>query len=145
MRAALSAKFAQDNVFVVDEIGDYELEGLTPVQLCDAVDALGAGEGLTTLVVAGVSEVPAKLRAASDATINQVGVLPVCGVNVYDLMRFQNLVLTVEALDALTHHLTRPRHRGYFGPRDDERPGPLVDHEGNPIHYPGVSKLQRIH
>lgn len=46
------------------------------------------------------------LRQAAN-NLRPVEVLPVLGINVYDVLRFEHLVLTVEAVDALRARFDR--------------------------------------
>jgi large subunit ribosomal protein L4 len=56
--------------------------------------------GLTNVLVIDGAEVEANFRAAA-RNIPNVDVLPVQGINVYDILRRRQLVLTKAALEAL--------------------------------------------
>jgi large subunit ribosomal protein L4 len=93
LRHALSAKARDGGILVLDRIeaGD----GKTRV-LRDRLIKLGLANAL---IVDG-TEVDAKFRLAA-RNIPDVDVLPVQGINVYDIVRRDKLVLTRAALDAL--------------------------------------------
>ncbi|MGC2221450.1 MAG: 50S ribosomal protein L4 [Methylocella sp.] len=56
--------------------------------------------GLTNALIVGGTELEANFRLAA-RNIPQIDVLPVQGINVYDILRRQKLVLTEAAIDAL--------------------------------------------
>lgn len=93
LRHALSAKLKSDNLIVVDELN-----------LKDAKTKLLAASfaklGLKDALLIGGRELDVKFsRAASN--IANVDVLPVQGINVYDILRRSKLVLSRAAVEAL--------------------------------------------
>lgn len=93
LKHALSAKARDDGIVVLDALALNE--GKTK-ELRGALQQLGLANAL---FIDG-AEVPANVRAAA-RNIPNIDVLPVAGVNVYDVMRRHKLVLTRAALDAL--------------------------------------------
>jgi large subunit ribosomal protein L4 len=93
LRHALSAKAKDGAIIVVDKasIGD----GKTKVLAANFVKL-----GLTNVLVIDGAEVDANFRQAA-RNIPNVDVLPVQGINVYDILRRHQLVLTKAAVDAL--------------------------------------------
>ncbi len=63
------------------------------------------GMGLANALIIAGAEVDNNLRLAA-RNIAQVDVLPNAGLNVYDVLRRQKLVLTRDAVDAITSRLT---------------------------------------
>lgn len=93
LKHALSAKFKAQTLVVLDNTGS--AEGKTKV-LKEQFSKLGL---LNALVVDG-SEVENNFRLAA-RNIPNIDVLPVQGINVYDILRRDTLVLTKAAVDAL--------------------------------------------
>ena len=93
LKHALSAKAKGEQLIVLD---DFALtEGKTKAFLAQ-IEKLGFSNAL---VVDG-AEVDANVQLAS-RSIHTVDVLPVQGINVYDILRRETLVLTKAAIDAL--------------------------------------------
>ena len=93
LRHALSAKLKSDNVIIIDELksADNKTKNLV-VQL--------AKIGLNKALFIGGAELDANFsRAASN--IAHIDVLPIQGINVYDILKCQKLVLSKAAIDAL--------------------------------------------
>ena len=93
LRHALSAKF-RDGAIVVWEAAD-AAEAKTA-----ALKANFASIGLTSALIIDGAEVQANFALAA-RNIPQIDVLPVQGINVYDILRREKLVLTKAAIDAL--------------------------------------------
>src|SRR5205823_217441 len=93
LRHALSAKAKDGGLIVVDTV---ELKDAKTKGLLAQFEKLGFANAL---IVAG-AEVEANLRQAA-RNIPNIDVLPVQGINVYDILRRQKLVLTKAAVDAL--------------------------------------------
>ena len=93
LRHALSAKFRDNNIVVVDQATavDPKTKGLR--------ERFGK-LGLSSVLVISGAEVEANFGLAA-RNIPHVDVLPVQGINVYDILRRQKLVLTKAAIDAL--------------------------------------------
>jgi large subunit ribosomal protein L4 len=93
LKHALSAKAKDGGIVVLDKAS--VSEGKTKAL------QTGLGKlGLTSALIIDGAEVEANLRQAA-RNIPNVDVLPVQGINVYDILRARTLVLTKAALDAL--------------------------------------------
>ena len=93
LRHALSAKAKDGGLIVVDNI---ELKDAKTKSLI----AHFSGLGLTSALIIDGAQVHEGFAAAA-RNIPHVDVLPIQGINVYDILRRQKLVLTKAALDAL--------------------------------------------
>src|SRR4051812_47227944 len=93
LRHALSAKARDAALIVIDEA---RLEEGKTKALRNRFGALGLSNAL---IIAGAEVEPNFGRAAHN--IPNIDVLPVQGINVYDILRRDKLVLTREAVDAL--------------------------------------------
>jgi large subunit ribosomal protein L4 len=93
LRHALSSKAKDASLIVVDEV---RLSEPKTKVLVERFGKLGLGNAL---IIAG-SEIDANFRRAA-RNIPNVDVLPVQGINVYDILRREKLVLTKAAVDAL--------------------------------------------
>jgi large subunit ribosomal protein L4 len=93
LRHALSAKAKDGSLVVIDnaELKDPKTKAL-----------IGhfSGLGLTSALIVDGAEVNNGFALAA-RNIPQIDVLPIQGINVYDILRRQKLVLTKAALDAL--------------------------------------------
>ena len=93
LRHALSAKAKDGGIIVLDAL-----------TLKDAKTKALAGHfeklGLTSALIIDGAQVEANVRTAA-RNIPDIDVLPVAGINVYDIMRRHKLVLTRAAVDAL--------------------------------------------
>jgi large subunit ribosomal protein L4 len=93
LRHALSAKAKDDGIIVIDALTMQEAK-------TKALSTQFQKLGLTNALFIDGAELAADLRAAA-RNIRNVDVLPVAGINVYDVMRRHKLVLTRAAIDAL--------------------------------------------
>jgi len=93
LRHALSVK-ARGAALIV--IGEARLDAVKTKALKDRFGTLGLSNAL---IIAGAEVEPNFGRAARN--IPNIDVLPVQGINVYDILRRDKLVLTREAVDAL--------------------------------------------
>ena len=93
LRHALSAKARDAALIVIDEA---RLDAAKTKALKDRFGALGLSNAL---IVSGVQVDENFGRAARN--IPNIDVLPVQGINVYDILRREKLVLTLEAVGAL--------------------------------------------
>jgi large subunit ribosomal protein L4 len=93
LKHALSAKAKDGGIIVLDKAS--VKDGKTKA-LQSGLDKLG----LTNALIVDGAEVEAGLRQAA-RNIPHIDVLPVVGINVYDILRAHKLVLTKAALDAL--------------------------------------------
>ena len=92
LRHALSAKAKAGQIVVIDKVeSDGKTKGLK--------ERFGKLELTNALIIDGAAIEPAFARAARN--IPNIDVLPVQGINVYDILRRRTLVLTKAALDAL--------------------------------------------
>ncbi|QGZ33891.1 50S ribosomal protein L4 [Stappia indica] len=93
LRHALSAKFKADGLIIVDVVSAEEAK-------TKALAARLANLGLSNALVVDGSEIDANFRLAS-RNIPAIDLLPVEGLNVYDILRREKLVLTKSAVTAL--------------------------------------------
>jgi large subunit ribosomal protein L4 len=93
LRHALSAKAKDASLIVVDDVrlADAKTKGLI-----DRFGKLGLGNAL----IIGGTEIDTGFQKAA-RNIPNIDVLPVQGINVYDILRREKLVLTRAAVDAL--------------------------------------------
>ena len=92
LKHALSAKAKSESLVVLD---DLQAEGKTK-----SLVGQFAGLGLTNALIIGGAEIDANFGRAARG-IPHVDVLPVQGINVYDILRRDKLVLTRAAIEAL--------------------------------------------
>jgi large subunit ribosomal protein L4 len=93
LRHALSSKAKDASLIVVD---DARLEDAKTKGLLDRFGKLGLGNAL----IIGGTEIDTGFQKAA-RNIPNIDVLPVQGINVYDILRREKLVLTRAAVDAL--------------------------------------------
>jgi large subunit ribosomal protein L4 len=93
LKHALSAKLKASSLIVVDELKLDEAK-------TKALVASFAALGLKNALVIGGSELDANFQRAA-ANIPNIDVLPVQGINVYDILRRGTLVLSKAAVEAL--------------------------------------------
>lgn len=93
LRHALSSKAKSDALVVLESC---ELKETKTKELKSRFDKLGVG---SALIVDGAEVQEGFARAARN--IPRIDVLPVQGINVYDILRHDTLVLTKAALEAL--------------------------------------------
>jgi large subunit ribosomal protein L4 len=93
LRHALSAKAKDGGIIVLDKASVKESKTKALVQHFEKLDIVNA------LIVDG-AEIEANFRNAA-RNIPNIDVLPIQGINVYDILRRGKLVLTKAALDAL--------------------------------------------
>ncbi len=93
LRHALSAKAKAGEIMVLEraQVGDGKTKGLK--------QQLAKLELSNALIIDGAELEPGFARAARN--IPDIDVLPVQGINVYDILRRKNLVLTKAAIEAL--------------------------------------------
>lgn len=93
LRHALSAKAKSSNLIIVDDLKAVDAKTKTLIgQL--------SGLGLENALVIGGAEIDGNFKNAV-ANIPQIDVLPVQGINVYDILRRNTLVLSKAAVEAL--------------------------------------------
>jgi large subunit ribosomal protein L4 len=93
LRHALSAKAKTSSIMVIEDLQAAEAKTKTLL-------AQFAGLGLTSALIIGGAEIDENFGKAA-RNIRQVDVLPIQGINVYDILRRDTLVLTRAALTAL--------------------------------------------
>lgn len=93
LKHALSAKAKAASIIVVDEL---KLEEAKTKSLLASLKSLG----LTNALVIGGAELDANFKLAA-TNIPNIDVLPVQGINVYDILRRGTLVLSKAAVEAL--------------------------------------------
>jgi large subunit ribosomal protein L4 len=93
LRHALSAKLKSEDVIIIDNV--VATEAKTKI-LVSAFDGLG----LTNALFIGGAELDANFKLAAQ-NIPNIDVLPVQGINVYDILRRKKLVLSKAAVEAL--------------------------------------------
>jgi large subunit ribosomal protein L4 len=93
LRHALSAKAKDDGIVVIDAL---DLKEAKTKALRGHFEKLG----LSNALIIDGAEVNASVRTAA-RNIPNVDVLPIAGINVYDILRRHKLVLTRAAVDAL--------------------------------------------
>jgi large subunit ribosomal protein L4 len=93
LRHALSSKAKDASLIVVDEV-------TLPEPKTKALVERFGKLGLANALIIGGSEIEANFQRAA-RNIPNIDVLPVQGINVYDILRREKLVLTRAAVDAL--------------------------------------------
>jgi large subunit ribosomal protein L4 len=102
---ALSLRLSEASLVVVDEI---ELPEFKTKAIAQLLDGLGLGGASVLIVLAEADEKVEK----SAANLPRVGCIRAAGLNVYDVLRHEKLVLTKAAVAALEQRLQRPRGAG---------------------------------
>ena len=93
LKHALSAKAKDDGIIIIDALSLKESK-------TKALRSQFAKLGLSNALIIDGAEVAADVRMAA-RNLPNIDVLPVAGINVYDVLRRQKLVLTLAAVDAL--------------------------------------------
>jgi large subunit ribosomal protein L4 len=93
LKHALSAKAKDDGIIVIEALSVKEAKTKA---LRNQFEKLG----LSNALIVDGAEVAAEIRTAA-RNIPNIDVLPIAGINVYDILRRQKLVLTRAAVDAL--------------------------------------------
>jgi large subunit ribosomal protein L4 len=93
LKHALSAKAKAANLIIIDDLALGEAK-------TKALAANFASLGLTNALMIGGAELDQNFRHAA-ANIPNIDVLPVQGINVYDILRRNTLVLSKSAVEAL--------------------------------------------
>ncbi len=96
MRMALSARFSEDNLLVLDNFGLDEIKTKT---LANIINKLEIDNAL--IVTPGRDEIIEK----SARNIQGIKVLPSVGLNVYDVLRYRRLILTQPCISVLEERL----------------------------------------
>ncbi len=91
MKHALSAKASAENIMVLENL---DIKSSKTADFVKQLQKLGVSNGL----IIGGNIVPDNMKKAA-SNIKNIDVLPLQGINVYDIMRRQKLVLTKEAAE----------------------------------------------
>ena len=102
--SVLSTRVAEDALVVVDSL---ELEEFKTKAIAEMLASLGIAGKSALIVIAEENEKVEK----SAANVARVGCIRVAGLNVYDVLRHQKLILTKDAVAALEARLS-PAPRG---------------------------------
>ena len=97
LKMALSAKVQDANLFVVDAL---ELEGIKTKALADILKTMN----LEDLLI--VSDVEDTKLALSSRNIPDVKVIKTAGLNVYDILKFKNLLLVESSIENIKGRLS---------------------------------------
>ncbi|EHS51681.1 ribosomal protein L4/L1e [Rhizobium sp. PDO1-076] len=93
LRHALSAKLKSEDLIIIDQLISAEAKTKALVGTFELL-------GLTNALVIGGAEIDSNFKLAA-ANIPNIDVLPVQGINVYDILRRGKLVLSKAAVEAL--------------------------------------------
>ncbi len=97
LRHALSAKAKDGTLIVIDSA---KSEGIKTKDLAKRLDSIGIGNAL---IVDGALD---RNFALSARNLASIGLLPTAGLNVYDILRREKLVLTTAAVKAIEERLS---------------------------------------
>lgn len=98
LKSALSQRVQESTITVVD---DLQVEEYKTKRIVEILDTLGLGEGTTLIVIADANPTV----EASARNLPGVSVVRSEGVNVYDLIRHKNLLITKSAVESLQNRL----------------------------------------
>jgi large subunit ribosomal protein L4 len=98
LRSVLSSRLRDNNLFVVDKI---ELESPKTKLFLETVKAMGLDTGKTLFVTSEKNETLSR----SSRNLYHVMILPTEGLNVYDLLRYDRLVLLQDAVPKIHERL----------------------------------------
>jgi large subunit ribosomal protein L4 len=96
--SALSQRVQESSMTVID---DLQVEGFRTKRMLEILAALGLAEGSTLIVIDDANPTV----EASARNLPGVSVLRAAGINVYDLLRHQNLLITRSAVEKLQARL----------------------------------------
>ena len=96
LKNALSLKFREESIIVLENA---RLEASKTAEFAQKIKNFDAKSALIV-----DSEVDNNLRLSS-ANIHNVNILPVCGLNVYDILKHQKLIVSVDALQKIEERL----------------------------------------
>ena len=94
---AMSARFQEGNLIVLD---DFSMDRIKTKDFVGIMETLNVGTGLV------IVDMPSDTLLKSSRNSNGFMVLPVEGVNVYDILLHEKLVLVKPAIDILEKRLT---------------------------------------
>ncbi|XP_038626970.1 LOW QUALITY PROTEIN: 39S ribosomal protein L4, mitochondrial [Tachyglossus aculeatus] len=99
LKVALTTKLAQDNLHIVDSL---ELPTSDPQYLMDLVQYRHWGDSV--LIVDVEEQMPQNIVSAV-SSLKKINLMHVLGLNVYSILRFQTLVLTLDTVSFLEEKL----------------------------------------
>uniref|UniRef100_A0A6I8N5N7 Large ribosomal subunit protein uL4m n=1 Tax=Ornithorhynchus anatinus TaxID=9258 RepID=A0A6I8N5N7_ORNAN len=108
LKVALTTKLAQDNLHIVDSL---ELPTSDPQYLIDLVQYRHWGDSV--LIVDVEEQMPQNIVSAV-SSLKKINLMHVLGLNVYSILRFQTLVLTLDTVSFLEEKLLW--HDSRYGP-----------------------------
>jgi large subunit ribosomal protein L4 len=100
LKAALSRRCEEGSLIVLDA---FQMEAPKTKEFLSVLDALGVQESL--LLITGADNTKEDPTFMSARNVKNVKVLPAEGLNVYDILKHQNLALTKGAIAAVTERL----------------------------------------
>jgi len=112
LRAALSVKYSQNDLHIVDTL---ELPTDDPRYLEDLVES--RGWGLSVLFVDDTDVIPTNMAVATDR-IKSYNIMPVYGLNVYSMLKHETLVLTLAAVERIEERILHFVHNVDFREKD---------------------------
>jgi large subunit ribosomal protein L4 len=95
---ALSSKWEEKNLFVID---DFRLDGIKTKKLVSVLDALK----LNDLLIVSDAQEDTYLEMSS-RNIPQVKVIKTAGLNVYDILKYKNLLLVESSIQNIQGRLS---------------------------------------
>lgn len=105
LRIALSVKYAQDDLHIVDSL---EIPSEDPEYLQELIDT--RYWGFSVLFVDDTDIMPVNMSLAA-SEFGQYNLLPVYGLNVYSILKHQTLVMTLAAVEKLEQKLLEQMHK----------------------------------
>ncbi len=96
LKMAISARFSEDNVVVLD---DFKLDEIKTKSFISVMKALEVGNAL--IVIPQNDEILEK----SARNVHGFKIIPSMGVNVYDILRYKNLIILQSSLEQLEKRL----------------------------------------
>jgi large subunit ribosomal protein L4 len=98
LKMALSSKWEEKNLFVID---DFRLDGIKTKKLVSVLDALK----LNDLLIVSDAQEDTYLEMSS-RNIPQVKVIKTAGLNVYDILKYKNLLLVESSIQNIQGRLS---------------------------------------
>ncbi|XP_042310825.1 39S ribosomal protein L4, mitochondrial [Sceloporus undulatus] len=98
LKVALTTKLAQDSLHVVDSL---EIPTSDPQYLMDLARYRHWG---ASVLIVDVNEIPENIKSAADS-LKTITLLPVMGLNVYSMLKYETLVLTLDTVAFLEEKL----------------------------------------
>ena len=106
MISTLSAKFAQNDINIVDSLENFPSDD--PKFLEEFMENRGWGP---SVLIVNKSDIFPKNIALAAEDVNHINLMPVYGLNVYSMLKHETLILTPEAVeeieDKLLYQLSR--------------------------------------